>query len=116
MMTQEIMRQLRRRRGALRGRGEEAAVSLGPTPAPPDVAPQGTRTPGPLSQPGGTALVLTPSLLLSPMGVSRHGEEREVGLHAGKHQGDGSGVPPAPHPSPTARAAPQGALGAAPWL
>lgn len=56
MMTQEIMRQIRRRRGAVRGRGEEAAVSFGPTPAPPDVAPPlrcRNSPPGALSHPGG---------------------------------------------------------------
>lgn len=56
MMTQEIMRQIRRRRGAVRGRGEEAAVSFGPTPAPPDVAPQlrsRNTHPRPSDSPGG---------------------------------------------------------------
>lgn len=56
MMTQEIMRQIRRRRGAVRGRGEEAAVSFGPTPAPPDVAPQlrsRNAHPRPSDSPGG---------------------------------------------------------------
>lgn len=37
-MTQEIMRQIRRRRGEESGRGGEAAASFGPTPAPPDAA------------------------------------------------------------------------------
>lgn len=84
-MTQEIMRQIRRRRGAASGRGGEAAASFGPTPASPPPFTQhrswgaGTHTPGCSDSPGVTAAPgrgdnfspprVHPSLLLPGMGV-----------------------------------------------
>lgn len=107
----------------MRGRGEEAAVSFGPTPAPPDVAPPlrcRNSPPGALSHWGVTAAPgwgggLTPSLLLPGMGVSREVGEREVGLHMGSHQGDALGsLQPPTHRPRLCSAAPQGAPGPAP--
>jgi len=108
-MTQEIMRQIRRRRGAESGRGGEAAASFRPTPAPPLLSTAaGVRAhapPAALTHPGGTAApgrgdnFSPPRVHPSPW-VPRQGGEREAELRLGHHRDDASGVHPAPphHP------------------